>query len=328
MSSQATHRVQQERYDRLQEQINASVIYATHPGMVVYRSSIWTHLSPLEIGSTINKNDLIIAIPDITAMGAEIKVHEAAIERVRTAMKKGSVNAHVSIDAFPDKSFKGYVHWISRMPDRQHRWLNPDLRVYSTKIAVPGEHPELQPGLSCKVEIFVDTVPDVLAVPLQCVVPRGDRRVCFVLTNDGTVMREVETGAANDSMMEIISGLEEGERVLLNPPRYDPNGKALGAEEEEEQKLKEQEEQMLREQEEQRLQEEEQPQAPEVENGQLDHPQEQQSEEPEAGEERPKRNPQQLLERLPADVRERWEKMSQEEKRTEIQRLMQTQTQQ
>jgi len=105
--------------------------------------------------------------------------------------------------------------------------------------------------------------------------------------------------------MEIVSGLDAGERVLLNPPRYDPNGKSLDVAEEEEPPTEEEQE----------------PPAAEPEA-------EQQPEEPPDEEEKsPRMDPQQMLERLPADVRERWEGMSQEERRAAMQRLRQPQTQ-
>ena len=48
---------------------------------------------------------------------------------------------------------------------------------------------------------------------------RGGKKVCYVAAEKGPEEREVQTGAFNNTFVEIISGLEVGEKVLLNPPR-------------------------------------------------------------------------------------------------------------
>ena len=48
---------------------------------------------------------------------------------------------------------------------------------------------------------------------------KAGRKICFVAKGKGIEQREVETGVFNDNFVEIKSGLSEGEKVLLNPPR-------------------------------------------------------------------------------------------------------------
>ena len=73
--------------------------------------------------------------------------------------------------------------------------------------------------MSAKAEILVEQLDDVLMVPVQVVANRGGRKVCYVATDGGPEERQVETGAFNDTFVEIVSGLEVGENVLLSPPR-------------------------------------------------------------------------------------------------------------
>ena len=54
------------------------------------------------------------------------------------------------------------------------------------------------------------------------------KKVCYVKTSKGTKEREVETGLFNDDFVEIKSGLAEGEKVLLNPPRWTASESAEG----------------------------------------------------------------------------------------------------
>jgi multidrug efflux pump subunit AcrA (membrane-fusion protein) len=73
--------------------------------------------------------------------------------------------------------------------------------------------------MSAKVEVIIDELYDVLSVPIQTVTTQEGVKLCYVVTGSGPEKREVETGAFNNDFVEIKSGLVEGDKVLLNPPR-------------------------------------------------------------------------------------------------------------
>ena len=58
-----------------------------------------------------------------------------------------------------------------------------------------------------------------VAVPLQCVFLVGPEHYCFVNTEAGPRQRAVKVGQNNATMVEVLSGLEAGEQILL----YNPN---------------------------------------------------------------------------------------------------------
>jgi len=216
-SSEAALRLKQERFQRLQEQLAACLIKATTPGLVVYGTSDnpWQRQPPLEEGSTVREKQIMLMLPDTSAMAVEVKIYEAVIDKVQVGQK-----AKVTLDAYPDLQFEGRVVKVAMLPDAQHRWMNPDLKVYNTDVAIEGTHRLLKPGLSAKVEIIIDELQDVVAVPVQSVVPKGDDRVAYVWNNGQREVRVVQTGQASDKFIEISSGINPGDRVLLNPPSY------------------------------------------------------------------------------------------------------------
>jgi HlyD family secretion protein len=109
---------------------------------------------------------------------------------------------------------------VAPLPDPQHGWLDPGVKVYTTQVSIDGAHDVLKPGMSAKVKIFVEQLNDVEIAPVQVVANRGGKKVCYVVTDDGDLSeREVETGLFNDTFVEITDGLEVGEKVLLVPPR-------------------------------------------------------------------------------------------------------------
>ena len=215
-SREARYRLEKDKLEKLQTQIEKCVIRATHTGMVIYpvQGGYGRSQNMIEEGATVRERQVIIEIPDISQMAVEVTVHESAVDKV----KKG-LPARITVDAFPDLKLEGKVLKVGLMPDQQHRWLNPDLKVYKTEVSIIGNHPSLKPGMSAKCEIIVNRLQNVLSVPIQAVTTYKDQRVCYVLASTRPDMRVVETGEYNDKFIEIRSGLKEGERVLLRPPR-------------------------------------------------------------------------------------------------------------
>jgi multidrug efflux pump subunit AcrA (membrane-fusion protein) len=78
---------------------------------------------------------------------------------------------------------------------------------------------KLRPGISAKAIIAIDHLRDVVYVPLQSVVVDADTHACFVADGSGKAQRRVVTvGASNDNYVQIETGLEPAERVLLYNP--------------------------------------------------------------------------------------------------------------
>jgi HlyD family secretion protein len=75
--------------------------------------------------------------------------------------------------------------------------------------------------MTAVVEIHVDRLEDVLCVPVQAVVQVEHETWCFVDSSNGVVRRPVTLGRSNDKFVQISEGLEEGERVVLNPMALD-----------------------------------------------------------------------------------------------------------
>jgi len=224
-SSEASFLVQKERLEKMRKQLAACTIRAPAPGQVVYASSKsrWRRRNnPIEVGTQVNEREEIISIPDMSAMKVDIKVHEVWIDKVQAGQK-----AEITIAAFPDMAFTGEVLRKAPLADRQ-RWFNPDLKAYETEVRIYGTHEYLKTGMSAKVTILIDELSDVMIVPIQTVINQEGKKVCCVATDRGTEWREVETGAFNNDFVEIKSGLTEGEKVLLNPPRISEQESANG----------------------------------------------------------------------------------------------------
>jgi len=231
--SNAEEDVTESREDvqRRRKQVDACTIRAPAPGLVVYGTSgePWREIErgPVREGGKVYQRQTIISLPNTSEIIVEIRVHETSVDKVRPGQ-----HATITIDAFPDKTFQGEVLKVAPLPDSQQGFLNPDVKVYTTKVSMEGSHDSVRPGMSAKVEILVDQLDDVLIVPIQAVAIRESKKLCYVMASNTPQPRAVSTGAFNDTFVEIISGLEEGEQVLLNPPLLiEPSALARSTEE-------------------------------------------------------------------------------------------------
>ena len=216
-SSKARFDLQQEHVTKLERQIAACTILAPTPGIAIYGTSAdWYQRreDPIEIGDMVRKGQKIFTIPNSDLMGVELRVHEASVNMVDPGQR-----VEVTVEALPDLVFYGQVLSVAPLPDPQHGWLDPGVKVYTTQVSIEGKHDVLKPGMSAKVKIFVNRLKQVKIVPVQVVANRAGKKVCYVVTEEDVEQREVQTGLFNDTFVEITEGLEAGEKVLLVPPR-------------------------------------------------------------------------------------------------------------
>lgn len=213
-SAEATFQLQTRRRREISEQIQKCTLRAERPGLVVYgtEDSGWRQ-ERIEEGATVRERQVIITIPDTTHMNVNVKVHESVVKRVQRGQQ-----ARIRVDANPEILLTGEVNRIGVLPDSQNRWMNPDMKVYSTSVFIHGHLDWLKPGMSAQTEIIIQQLADVVQIPLQAVYPDNGQQVCYVTRATGYERRVIETGEFNDSLIVVKSGLKEGESVLLRAP--------------------------------------------------------------------------------------------------------------
>lgn len=229
-NAQQRYQQQSERVEELRQQIEYCTIRARAPGLVIYGSGDSGDSframrgrgggsGIIAEGEVVYEGQTIISMPDTAAMVAEVSVHETDVDKVRPGQP-----AEVVMDAFPDRVLQGEVQEVAPLPDQQRGFLNPDLKVYKTLVSIDGTHDFLKTRMSCKVTVLVRELRDVIKVPIQVVANRRGRKICYVVTPSGPEEREVRTGAFNDTFVQIVEGLEDGDVVLLNPPLFTEGG--------------------------------------------------------------------------------------------------------
>jgi len=229
-SANQQYQHQEERFAELEQQIEYCTMRAKAPGLVIYGSgdsgdafrmmrgrSGGGGSGIIAEGEAVYQGQTLISMPDTAAMIAEIGVHETEVDKVRAGQA-----ATIVMDAFPDQILKGEVLEVAPLPDQSRSFMSPDLKVYKTLVRIDGTHDFLRTRMSCKVTVLAEKIIDAVIVPIHVVANRQNEKVVYVAkgSGSGSEKRVVETGAFNDTFVEIRSGLKPDEKVLLNLPLF------------------------------------------------------------------------------------------------------------
>ena len=97
------------------------------------------------------------------------------------------------------------------------RYPNYELREYEVVVQLDEGQEDLTPGLTAKVDLVAASKTDALQVPFEAVTEVDDCYLAFVRDGERVAAREVTLGERSEDHVEILAGLDEGERVVLDP---------------------------------------------------------------------------------------------------------------
>ena len=200
---------------KLRTQKEKCRIYAPTQGFVVYYTGgggRWMMGNDQQIkeGAEVFERQVMMQLPDTAVMNAVVRVHEAKTDKLRQGQE-----AVVTVEGLPGRQFTGEVSKIAVLADSQSTWLNPDLKEYETEITLDQSDVPLKPGVTAHVEILVETVADRLAIPVPAVYAKGGGRYVFLDKGGYVEHVPVELGSVGTEWVEIVSGISNGDKVLL-----------------------------------------------------------------------------------------------------------------
>ncbi len=157
-------------------------------------------------GEMVNSEKTLFAVADLSTLWVVIDVYEKDISRLRLG-----TGVKVSVTAFPEKTFKGKIAYISDVVDEK-------TRTEKARVTIDNSSGLLKPGMfaSVMIEAAGSGTERLIAVPEETVIIDGTKRYVFVQTAPEKFQRkEIETGRSLGNKMEVKSGLKEGEPVAV-----------------------------------------------------------------------------------------------------------------
>lgn len=155
------------------------------------------------------KGDSVSSGSAIMTLITDQKIAEVTLNEVDAAQVKAGQKAILEFDAVSDLSITGEVAEIDTLGT-----VTQGVVSYNVKVAFDVQDERIKPGMSASVTIIVDSKQDVLLVPIGAVKIQNETNYVEVLVNGQPQKKTVIIGSSNDTMTEIVSGLEEGEKVV------------------------------------------------------------------------------------------------------------------
>ncbi|MBA3231835.1 MAG: efflux RND transporter periplasmic adaptor subunit [Acidobacteria bacterium] len=201
------------------------------------------------VGTMNNPGTVLLTIADMSVIQAEVEVDETDIPSVVIGQP-----AKVTIDAMPGRTFTGKVTEIGNSPIQVTGPAAGQATNFKVVVTLDEEIADVRPGFTCTAEITTAVRKSVVAVPIQATTvremvvneagevvrsPETERRArrtatvqaaelepgqsrqelegVFVATDGRAVFTPVKTGIAGERYFEVLSGLDEGDAVIVGP---------------------------------------------------------------------------------------------------------------
>jgi HlyD family secretion protein len=192
--------------ERLTSSIERMNVTAPRAGTVSYRID-WRH-NKKSVGDQVWRAEQVLEIPDLSVMEAVATVDEAAAGRLEPGL-----GVTFRLDAYPDREYRAQVMQIRRAVQRKSQ-DNP-AKVVKVRLELEQTDTErMRPGMRFRGTIVTESSPDTLTIPADAVFYGPEGAFVFVRTAFGRQRAQPELGRHNPDWVEVLGGLEAGDRVL------------------------------------------------------------------------------------------------------------------
>jgi multidrug efflux pump subunit AcrA (membrane-fusion protein) len=149
--------------------------------------------------------DMLYQVTDLSSVWVIVDIAEQDIHQISTGNK-----ARIRINAYPDNVFEGRVTYL-------YPALSSATRTVPVRMELANPGQLLKPGMFAQVDVMTTARTAVVTVPTSAVMDSGIRRIVFVQIGNGRFEpREVTLGQRNRTHAEVLTGVREGEQVVVS----------------------------------------------------------------------------------------------------------------
>ena len=182
--------------DQAEKQLSDATIKSPISGVITKKQ--------VEEGEYINIGSPVVTIVDISRLRIKLNVSEANVYQLKLNDK-----ATNTTDVYPGVTFEGNISFISSQGDDSHN--------YPVEIVIPNnlKHP-LKSGTFANVLINLPVAAEALYIPRESLLGSITEASVYVAENKKAILKKIIVGKGNDKYIKVISGLKEGEEVIVN----------------------------------------------------------------------------------------------------------------
>jgi RND family efflux transporter MFP subunit len=196
-----------------QTELNSTVIRAPFSGVAITKDAQPGEMvSPVSAGGGFTRTG-ICTIVDMQSLEIDVDVNESYINRVKPGQEVFAV-----LNAYPDWQIPGHVITLVPTADRQKATV-------LVRIGFKQLDPRILPDMAIKVTFLrqsrdsaAPAAKPTALVPKAGIAGEGNQSFSFVVRGDVVEKRAVKLGGADGDRVEVLAGLQSGDRVVISPP--------------------------------------------------------------------------------------------------------------
>src|SRR5690348_1727517 len=155
------------------------------------------------VGASVGTDANLFKIVDLSRVWIDADVFEKDLPRVRPGQE-----VKLTVTAFPQSTFSGKVILINSV-------LDPETRTVKVRTEVANPDGRLKPDMFANVQIVTDVNRAAISIPQSAVLNDEGKTIVFVADNNGYKKRQVQAGIQNNDRVEIVDGLNAGDKVVV-----------------------------------------------------------------------------------------------------------------
>ncbi len=188
------------------------VIRSPMNGMVVMQTTYrGGEMNQIRVGDRLSPGQPFMRVVDPASMQMDATMSQAESELIHLGQR-----ATVRFDAFPDIVVKGRVQAVGALAVGGRR-VNYYVRRVPVRLRLDAVDPRVIPDLSASADVATSEPADGLIVPREALTETGGKTVVYVKHGEAFVPREVALAGATSTQAAVVSGIQEGEEVALQP---------------------------------------------------------------------------------------------------------------
>jgi cobalt-zinc-cadmium efflux system membrane fusion protein len=155
------------------------------------------------IGASVGTDANLFKIIDLSRVWIDANVFEKDLQRVRPGQE-----VKLTVTAFPQTTFSGKVIFVDSV-------VNPETRTVNVRTEVANADGRLKPDMFANVQIVTDVNRAAISIPQSAVLNDEGKTIVFVADGSGYKKRQVQAGIQNNDRVEIVDGLNAGDKVVV-----------------------------------------------------------------------------------------------------------------
>ena len=174
---------------------------------------------PVKEGQTINAamdTPTIVQVADLSQMEILIEISEGDIGNIKPGVKV-TYSILADLSKVYETTLKSVDPGLTLLTDGEYTEVVDDGEAiyYYGRLRVPNDDGRLRIGMTTQNVIYVERAENVLSVPVTAVKTNANGKYVEVLTKNGVVQKSIETGVSDGLNMEVKTGVDEGDEVII-----------------------------------------------------------------------------------------------------------------